>query len=269
MSYLSLNRKFYFSITHSHLIFRMGSKIIKAGANQMHGHNYILDVKVGGELDKKTGMVINISEIDSTIKASVLKNLDGKYLNNEMSFLKKPPTSEEILKYIWKTLNGQFEKIDLLNIRLREDPWLSVMKEREDLIQLTKRYHFSAAHRMNSPYLNAEENLDIFGKCNNIHGHGHNYYLDVTIKGHPDSTTGLLINHTEFDNIVNASVIDRYDHKFLNKDVEEFKGKNATAELIIKNIWDILYPRLSNLYKLTLHETNKNSFEYYGENNFS
>ena len=134
------------------------------------------------------------------------------------------------------------------------------------MASLTKSFGFSAAHRLHSPDLSDEENQELFGKCNNINGHGHNYELEVSIHGSIDPQTGMIMDLAKLMQIVQEEVLDRFDHKHLNLDTEEFRSLNPTGENIVKIIWDLLHPRLgTHLTRVGLWETPKNFFEYYGQ----
>lgn len=132
------------------------------------------------------------------------------------------------------------------------------------MIQLTRKYHFSSAHRLHSHILSEKENLDIFGKCNNPYGHGHNYYLEVTVKGTPDPVTGMIADITELDQFVEEEILNKFDHKHLNLDTDLFHDINPTSENVTVVTWNLLKPKLHNLYKIGLYETEKNYFEYHG-----
>ncbi|MYI99940.1 MAG: 6-carboxytetrahydropterin synthase [Gemmatimonadetes bacterium] len=115
--------------------------------------------------------------------------------------------------------------------------------------------------------LSDEENVRIFGKCNNPHGHGHNYELEVTVRGPVDEKTGTVIDMGRFDEVLQKEVVDRYDHRHLNRDLEEFRTVNPTSEELLRVIWKRLLPCFDtpSLYRIRLVETSKNAFEYYGE----
>jgi 6-pyruvoyltetrahydropterin/6-carboxytetrahydropterin synthase len=132
------------------------------------------------------------------------------------------------------------------------------------MVRLTRKYHFCTAHRLHSEHLSNEENIALFGKCNNPYGHGHNYYLEVTVSGAPDPITGMITNITDLDQIVDKEIAEKFDHKHLNLDTEEFKDLNPTSENVAVVIWDLLSQKLPNLFKIGLYETEKNYFEYYG-----
>ena len=135
------------------------------------------------------------------------------------------------------------------------------------MIYLTKVYEFSAAHRLHSHALSDEENREIFGKCNNPAGHGHNYILEVTVKGDVDERTGLVAGLDFLDEVVQKQVYTRFDYKHLNIDAPEFEILNPTSENFVKVLWDVLEPNLRPvaLHRLRLRETPKNHFDYYGE----
>jgi 6-pyruvoyltetrahydropterin/6-carboxytetrahydropterin synthase len=113
------------------------------------------------------------------------------------------------------------------------------------MIRITRRVEFSAAHFYHNPNLSPEENLRIFGKCNNPHGHGHNYALEVTIAGEPDATTGMILDLKELKEILQTEVIDRMDHRHLNYEVAELSGQIPTCENLVIAIWKLLLPRIT------------------------
>ena len=133
------------------------------------------------------------------------------------------------------------------------------------IIYLTRRETFSAAHRLHSEELSEEENARFFGKCNNKYGHGHNYTLYVTVRGAVDPKTGVLVNLSDLKRIIRELVTDRFDHRHLNEDVEEFKTLNPTAENIAIVIWELLKPHVDSLYEIKLEETANNVAIYRGE----
>lgn len=230
-----------------------------------HGHDYTLEVMVKGKLDSQSGIVVNITDIDKVAKSFVEEKLNGKYLNKENDFFKENiPTTENVVSYIWDALDGKLENCQLHKIRLRESDFLYSEKENSPMVRLTRKYHFSTAHRLHSNQLSDEENLDIFGKCNNPYGHGHNYYLEVTVSGEQDPVTGMIVDLAKMDQIVEHEILQKFDHKHLNLDTEEFKELNPTSENVAVVIWQLLAPKLPKLFKIGLYETEKNYFEYYG-----
>jgi 6-pyruvoyltetrahydropterin/6-carboxytetrahydropterin synthase len=130
---------------------------------------------------------------------------------------------------------------------------------------LTRRYHFSSSHRLHSAEMSAEENLATYGKCNNPHGHGHNYTLEVTVSGPVDQSTGMVCNLVDLDSVVEREVLSRYHLQNLNT-VQEFDQLVPTTENLSIEIFEILQRgfRLAHLERVRLEETMMNSFEYAG-----
>lgn len=129
---------------------------------------------------------------------------------------------------------------------------------------MLRKEHFNAAHRLHNPEWNAEDNARIFGKCNNPNFHGHNYDLIVRLSGEVDPKTGYVFDMKILSDLIKEHVLDRFDHKNLNLDVEEFKALNPSAENIAIVIYDILREKISHDYelKITLFETERNYVEY-------
>lgn len=140
--------------------------------------------------------------------------------------------------------------------------------EQPPLVYLTRRETFSACHRLHSKDLTDEENRQVFGKCNNPNGHGHNYSLEVTVKGRPDPKTGMVINIHDLKAVIEAEVMQTLDHKNVDLDVSWFANKVSTAENIAVFIWKQVVGRLPKgavLHKVKLWETEKNIVVYKGE----
>lgn len=141
------------------------------------------------------------------------------------------------------------------------------------MVYLTRRYRFSAAHRLHNEALTEEENARLYGKCNNPHGHGHNYVLEVTVAGPVDPSTGMVYDLAVLDGMVEREVLERFDHTHLNLDVENFQTRVPTAENLCIDIFDLLRERVSgggnssgaHLESVRLEETSSNFFEYEGE----
>ena len=137
------------------------------------------------------------------------------------------------------------------------------------MIRLTRRYRFSASHRLHSGELSEAENQRVFGKCNNPFGHGHDYVLDVSVTGAVDERTGQLVNTEALDRLVRGEVLARFDHADFHRDVPEFSGTIPTSENILRSIEERLRGAWRNefpgdtptLAGLRLRETKKNIFE--------
>jgi 6-pyruvoyltetrahydropterin/6-carboxytetrahydropterin synthase len=131
---------------------------------------------------------------------------------------------------------------------------------------LTRRYMFSSSHRLHSEAMSAEENVATYGKCNNPHGHGHNYALEVTVSGPVDQSTGMVCNLVDLDGFVQREILERFDLQNLNR-LEEFAQPVPTTENLCTVIYDILQRGFSHAHldKVRLEETMMNSFEYGGK----
>jgi 6-pyruvoyltetrahydropterin/6-carboxytetrahydropterin synthase len=141
------------------------------------------------------------------------------------------------------------------------------------MVYLTRRYRFSAAHRLHNDALSAEENRRLYGKCDNPFGHGHNYVLDVTVAGEVDFETGMVFDLGLLDSTVEREILERFDLTNLNLDVEDFRVRVPTTENVCVAIYDRLLSKLeggsrwpsAHLERVRLEETNSNFFEYGGE----
>jgi len=229
-----------------------------------HGHNYHLEATVAGHVDPPTGMVVNIKRIDDILDQVIVDACDGKSLNDEVSFFKSElPTVENILRFCREQIIPALPaEVSLTEIKLEETPNLyGEWHEKTQMTTLTRTYEFAAAHRLHSNALSSEVNEELFGKCNNPSGHGHNYVLEVTVTGQPDPQTGMLVDLGRLDEVVNAEVVDRYDHKHLNLDLPEFADKPSSSENIVSEIWSRLDGKLpAKLQRVRLFETARSVF---------
>jgi 6-pyruvoyltetrahydropterin/6-carboxytetrahydropterin synthase len=130
---------------------------------------------------------------------------------------------------------------------------------------LTRRYMFSASHRLHNESMSETENTATYGKCNNPHGHGHNYQLEVTVSGSVDERTGMVCNLADLDGFVHGEILEHFDHQNLNT-MPEFAQAVPTTENLCIAIYDILQRRFrsAHLEKVRFEETMMNSFEYAG-----
>ena len=135
------------------------------------------------------------------------------------------------------------------------------------MVYLTRKCEFSASHHYHNPNLSEEENRRIFGKCNNPNGHGHNYTLEVTVKGSVDQKTGFVVDLKLLKDIMNREVVDALDHRYLNKDVPEFANAIPTTENIAVAIWKRLVTKLTvaRLHRIRIYETPDLWADFYGE----
>lgn len=131
-------------------------------------------------------------------------------------------------------------------------------------VSVYRRAHFNAAHRLNNPNWNAEKNKAVFGVCNNDNYHGHNYELEVKLTGEVNPETGYVYDMKVLSELIKEEVENRFDHKNLNLDTEEFKNLNPTAEHIAYVIYNILRAKISEAYEIQIRlwETPRNAVEY-------
>ncbi|MFA6234190.1 MAG: 6-carboxytetrahydropterin synthase [Bacteroidota bacterium] len=135
------------------------------------------------------------------------------------------------------------------------------------MLYVTRREHFSSGHRLFNPSWGDGRNEEVFGKCNNPAGHGHNYYLEVTVAGDVDPETGYVVDLKQLKDVILRNVIAKVDHKNLNVDVDFLSGVIPTAENIAIGIWNELVDRIpqGRLHQVRLYETEKNFVDYRGE----
>jgi 6-pyruvoyltetrahydropterin/6-carboxytetrahydropterin synthase len=134
-------------------------------------------------------------------------------------------------------------------------------------VYLTRKCEFSASHHYHNPAFSEEENRRTFGKCNNPNGHGHNYTLEVTVKGEVDATTGFVVDLKQLKEIMNREVVDAMDHRYLNHEVPEFQSQIPTTENIAIAVWQRLEGKLkvAKLHRVRLHEMHDLWVDFYGE----
>ncbi|ASQ90703.1 6-pyruvoyl tetrahydrobiopterin synthase [Prosthecochloris sp. GSB1] len=149
---------------------------------------------------------------------------------------------------------------------------MNALLEKPRKVYVTRTVEFNAAHRLYNPEFSEDQNLKTYGRCSNPNGHGHNYELEITVSGVVDPETGFLLDMKELKKILEREVMQRFDHKHLNFDVEELRDTVPSTEVLAVAIWDILSETLQRhtnqelkLHEVKIHETRKNSVRYLGE----
>ncbi len=139
-------------------------------------------------------------------------------------------------------------------------------------VYVTRKIEFNAAHRLFNPELSDEENSLLYGKCNSVHGHGHNYVVEITLQGPIDRKTGYLFDLKALKALLEAEIVSRFDHRHLNHDVPELENCVPTTEILAVTIWEILEAKLQEttnkgvrLHEVTIHETENNRVRYLGQ----
>jgi 6-pyruvoyltetrahydropterin/6-carboxytetrahydropterin synthase len=231
-----------------------------AGFPPLDGLGCFLAVRVTlhGSPDAQSGYLVNIKQIDETVRRDGLPVL-AQFATEQ------PGAIAPAMLSLFQKFRKTWPQLDRVEIAASPYTSYSVHSQEHPMVRLSHKFEFSAAHRLHNPDLSPQANADLFGKCNNPHGHGHNYELQVTLRGTPD-TAGQVIPVHRLEQIVLKTVIDRLDHKFLNIEVAEFAHLNPTVENIAATIYKLLHPKLaeagSDLAAVTVWETPKTWCEY-------
>jgi 6-pyruvoyltetrahydropterin/6-carboxytetrahydropterin synthase len=240
-----------------------------SGPGRVRVMAFDLEATIEGEVDPASGMVVNLAEVKRELRERVVAALGGAVLDGAGG---RPAcgTPEALAGEVWRRLGGRLAGKRLVRIRLAGKPSPIVDCRGEGAMDVTRVYEFSASHRLHSPNLPDERNREIFGKCNNPAGHGHNYVLEVTVRGEPGDS-GEVFAAAELDRIVEREVIGRWDHKNLNVDLVEFRAVNPTAEEIARTAWRRIAAVMpqgagaARLHRVKLRETERNHVEYFGD----
>lgn len=227
-----------------------------------HGHNYVLETTVAGAVDPVTGMVINVAEL-KRIVGEVLEGFDHKHLNEDTPYFRdRQPTTENIVQVLWTLIAPRLPaSVRLHRLRLYETATIFADYYGGATANFSRSYAFSAAHRLDSPQLTPEQNIALYGKCNNPKGHGHDYRFEVTVEGPVDPATGMVINLVDLDAAVQP-LLDELDHTHLDREHAFFQQHPSTAESVVAYLWQRLSAALgARLRWIKLWETPNNIFE--------
>ena len=225
-----------------------------------------LCVGLAGEVEPATGFVVNVVNIDRCVYEHVVPIFSERIRENFRQH-KQVCFSEigELLKLTQEKLADKFGKAILSELVLKLNPFRKVAVDCEDnkMIYFSEKFEFAATHKLWNDDFSQERNFEIFGKCANPTGHGHNYIIEVTLKmpiGKDDFRMG------DFERTVDNKLIQQLDHKNLNADVSEFGKTNPTVENIAVFAWDKLVDKFSQakLHCITVWETDKTYSTYYG-----
>jgi 6-pyruvoyltetrahydropterin/6-carboxytetrahydropterin synthase len=224
-----------------------------------YGPHLSLEVTLSGPIDPVSSYLINIKQIDSVVRRRAVPVVARAVLG-----AREQPA--RLVGLLYEML-AAWPPLALERLSLNLSPFLSysVNAPERPMIRVSQKFEFSATHRLHNPKASEGENSRIFGKCNNPHGHGHNYELQVTLKGEPDGN-GLLVGIPEFERVVGETVIERFDHKNLNVELSEFAELIPTVENIAMVIYRLLKPKFESkqaeLASVTVWETPKTWCEY-------
>ena len=199
-----------------------------------HGHDYVLEVTVEGPPDPVTGMVLDLKALKDTLHREVVEIYDHRFLNREVApFDRVIPTPENIAIDIWDRLRPHLNRQSghLYSVRIYETPDLYVdYFGRRGVMRVTRKYRFAASRRLHAETLREAENRALYGKCNNPFGHGHNYEIAVTVCGPVEARSGRVVEPALLDGLVMRQVIEPFDHRNLNAEVEAFRAVVPTSE---------------------------------------
>ena len=213
-------------------------------------------VTLAGTCDRDSGFIVNVVEIDHVI---------GRALRETPVRADQPI---DIFKWTRKVLADRLGGYTLSELKIDLNESLSIGWDSRipNMIQVTRKYEIAAAHQLLNPDWNEAQNLEVFGKCYNPQGHGHNYTLELTLEGSPDLETGQIADLEAVDQIVDEIIVERFDHKHLNKQTQEFAHLNPTVENMVQVFWELLNGRFdkARLVKIGLWETPKTYAEYTG-----
>ncbi len=194
-----------------------------------------------------TGFVANVKALDKVVRETCTGPLSASSMKSGVAVV------SELFKVVAKAVP---EDTTLRAMQLCVTPYQSVTVNAESpfMAILTQQFEFSAAHRLHCDSLSDEENQRLFGKCNHVNGHGHNYVVDVSVERSPEDDSFDL---QSFERCVCDNVIDYLDHKHLNIDIVEFQSLNPTVENIAGVVWDRLEPVVPGLHAVRVYETPK------------
>ena len=225
-----------------------------------------LSVEVVGEVEPDTGFVVNVSDIDKRVREFAVPVFTER-IRQDFRRAKHIAFSviAELLKTACARLADKFGTARVSKLSLKLNPFRKVTMDSKDLgmVYFSEKFEFAATHKLWNDEFSKERNLEVFGKCANPTGHGHNYIVEVTIKmkvGGEDFCIG------DFERIVDDELIKVVDHKNLNADVGQFSRTNPTVENIAAFAWNKLVGKFSEaaLYCVTVWETDKTYCSYYG-----
>lgn len=218
---------------------------------------------VSGEPDPLTGYLCNIAEIDGLLRREGIPRIAAALADSGWRI-----GPEQMLLALWEPIRAAAPPgAQMESLELWTTPMLRVAMDRRrpQMVTLTQQFEFSAAHRLHCPALSDAENRAIFGKCNNPNGHGHNYVVEVSVRGAPDAS-GVLLPLPRFEALVKQLVIDELDHKHLNVDTQAFAQVNPSVENIAHVIWQMLDGHLAPaaLANVRVYETPKTWADFSG-----
>jgi len=224
-----------------------------------------LGVELAGEADPATGLIVNVSDIDKKVREYAVpifaeKIRTGYRAASHLGYYELA----ELLKSTWEKLADKFGAVRLSKLCLKLNPFRTLAVDEADcaMVYLSEKFEFAAAHKLWNERFSEQQNIEVFGRCANPAGHGHNYVVEVTVKW----PAGQNLRASDFEKVVHQELIKAIDHKNLNEDVPEFRKTNPTVENIAVFAWNKLIGRFGNaaLHCVTVWETDKTYSSFYG-----
>jgi 6-pyruvoyltetrahydropterin/6-carboxytetrahydropterin synthase len=225
-----------------------------------------MGVELAGVADLETGLIVNVSDIDSKVRDYAVPVFAEK-IRAAYKAAGHIGYSElaELLKSVWEKLSDKFGSARIDKLSLKLNPFRMLVVDEPDcaMVYFSEKFEFAASHKLWNDNFSEKRNIEVFGRCANPAGHGHNYVVEVTIKW----PAGQELRTSDFEKVVCQELITAVDHKNLNDDVPEFRQKNPTVENIAVFAWNKLVGRFGNvvlLHSVTVWETEKTYSSYYG-----
>lgn len=226
-----------------------------------------LGVELAGEVEPATGFVVNVIDIDKNVRKYIVPIFTER-IRKDFQQGKHIGFSEivELLKSGWDQLADKFGQTRLSELSLKLNPFRKMAINSRDLkmVYFSEKFEFSAMHKLWNDEFSASRNFEVFGKCANPAGHGHNYVVEVTIKT-PTEGKGVCIG--DFERVVDDEFIKLVDHKNLNADLAEFSKTNPTVENMAVLAWNKMAGKFGEavLHCVTVWETDKTYCSYFGQ----
>lgn len=225
------------------------------------GAFYELEVSCRGLPDQATGYLLNISAIDQAVRSAAIPIVQRGFTTA------RQPSLSDMLSDILKALQSELgAQVSAVTWRLTPYYSLAMHSQATDRVLISQQFEFSATHRLHVDSFSPERNREVFGKCNNPNGHGHNYRIEPAVSVPLDSSTRGEFTLQDLERIVDQTIIQRFDHKHLNLDTAEFKNLNPSVENIARVCHDLLREPLekagARLARVTVWETEKTRCTY-------
>jgi 6-pyruvoyltetrahydropterin/6-carboxytetrahydropterin synthase len=223
-----------------------------------------LSVEVTGQVNPETGFVINVSEIDGNVREFAVPAFAERIKKNFRAAKHTGlPEIAELLGFVWNRLTDKFKTAKLSELSLKLNPFRKITVNSKDtnMVYFSEKFEFAAMHKLWNNDFSKQHNMEIFGKCANPTGHGHNYIVEVTIQM-PRARNDFRIG--DFEKIVDTEFIKLVDHKNLNADVDQLNKTNPTVENIVSLAWNQLIGKFGKvkLHRITVWETDKTYCSY-------